>query len=156
MRKQVKFLVMVAFSAFVAFGFLALNTALVFSSEKTEVTPITAKGKDLVNALNGIKGITLYDYAELYSNTIVFATFFIEQETFKKEGFMSVKQHIIKILVTRYLDQDKKRGVNSYMIAVLADPNVVIEFEILGEEINTLKKQFKMKPQQFKTKFPEV
>lgn len=145
MRKQVKFLVMVAFSVFVAFGFLALNTAPVFSAEKDEVTSVITKGKDLVNALNGIKGITLYDYAELYNSTIVSATFFIEQETFKKKGFLDVKYHIVKILVTRYLNQDKERGIKTYMIGVLANPDVVIEFVLSGKEINALERQFKRK-----------
>lgn len=147
MKRQVKFLVMVMVVslAFGVFVFSVPNTASVFSFEKPDVVSVVTKGKDLVDALNEIKGITLYDYAELYNNTIISVTFFIGQDTFKKKGFMGVKYHIVKILVTRYLNQDRERGVKSYMVGVLSNPNVVIEFELSGSEIGSLEQQFKRK-----------
>jgi hypothetical protein len=79
----------------------------------------------------------LYDYYEMRHENgkiTVMATFYVQPSHID-----GLNKKIIEKTISRYLTVDKERGVDYYMFAIMADPNIVIQFSLSGKSIDDAK-----------------
>lgn len=127
MKKQMRSLVVV-----VSFLF-AFSISAVYA-EKVEIE--MEKGQDLAEVLTKDgKGVQLYDYHEIkYSNGIYAAVTFLAPKKAAQAG----RSYFIEKIVRRCLGKGNSSRIKVYMVTILADPDIVIQFEIDVLEIKIL------------------
>lgn len=105
---------------------------------KPMVDPSIEKGGDLAINLMPL-GIKLYDYYEKRSEDKVewiSVTFMVPRGLLS--NYYELEGDLIEEIVFRYSNVDRVRGVQFYMVSILADPDVVIQFEISRQDIESL------------------
>jgi len=132
MKRQVKFLVTV-----ISFLF-AFSASTIYAEENVDLKT----GQDLASTLaKDGKGVKLHDYYELkYSDGSIYAmvTFIASKET--------GKSYFIEKIVRRCLSVGDSGRIKIYMISVISDPNIVVQFEIDVLEVKILEGLLKKRP----------
>ncbi|MFH1551792.1 MAG: hypothetical protein ABIC36_02850 [bacterium] len=115
--------------------------------------PLPSNGEDIKQTVMS-HGVYLYDYYEshLSDKPWISVTFKVPETTIQKMDYQELKKKIIGTLVERYLDYDRGRKINFYLVNVMSaseDPKkwFLTEFEIKSTDIEatieSFKKEFK-------------
>lgn len=118
----------------VAVVFSLSLSGLAFAGEETS-------GQDLIDSLvKDGKGVRLHDYYELETDkgVYVMVTFYAPKKVVEEGG----RAYFIDKIVRRCL-KDNSGRIKLYMVSVLANPDIVMEFEVDPKEVGYWEKFLK-------------